>query len=128
MALKWPPNDQTELEAHVERCPPDSGRCEELVRAVLPIARRHDEGSHALEVRPYPLPARFVVPKHPLRRSWSTHFLTGTREHGVDALTGPPGEPTTSYLNAHWQHPKFLRLAPTELGNDVAGETEGDEP
>lgn len=126
MAIDWSDEDRASVDALIASYPADSGECEALVRALVPVARRSDASARALEVRPVHAAARFVVPRKPLRRRWYTHALTETRAHALDALTGTEGTPRDAYLETHFQYADVLRLAPTELEPDEEPGQEGD--
>lgn len=126
MAIDWSDEDRASVDALVAKYPADSGECEALARALVPVARRSDASARALEVRPVDAAARFVVPRKPLRRRWFAHVLTETRAHAVDALTGPEGTARDAYLEMHFQYADALRLAPTELEPQGEPGQEGD--
>jgi hypothetical protein len=126
MAIDWSDEDRASVDALIARHPADSGECETLARALLPVARRSDVRACALELRPAHAAARFVLPRKPLRRQWYKHVLTETRAHALDALTGPEGTPRDDYLETHFQYADALRLAATELEPVDESGQEGD--
>lgn len=112
------------VRAHVAAHPPESGRCDTLVKRILPLAREVDEsGCEALRVEPTEeflrtvrRGARFyVVPKRPVGRPWREHWTTGVQGHCVDALAGHDGTARSEYLEMYFHYDDLLRLVPRDL-------------
>jgi hypothetical protein len=89
MAVRWPHDDHRTVSGILEQHPPESGRCADAARAILPLAIALDPRSRACIIRP--TQGRFVATKLPAGHRWRHHVSVSVTAHFVDALTGPDG-------------------------------------
>jgi hypothetical protein len=104
VAIPWTDPDRLSVAQAIADHPIDSGRCAALARRVLAVAMPIDTNARGVQLKPR-APARWLVPKHPHVPYWSSHTLIETREHDVDAITGPDGHRADAYLEHFWHFP-----------------------
>ena len=78
------------------------------------IATQGDANARGVQLKPR-APARWLVPKHSHFPYWSSHILIETREHDVDAITGPEGHRADAYLDKFWQFPDRIDARPVDV-------------
>lgn len=115
--VAWTHDEQAAVEATLERFPVASGRCFDVARDVLEVARSRDATSKAWKIKPRQ--GRFVVPKIHLGQRWFHHFTVEVEHHGVDALTGSAGTPWQSYLGVHWKYADDLLCIESSLQDEA---------
>lgn len=115
MGLTWPEHLAATLQTAIRRHPPESNRCVELARIVLPCAREVEPQAHAFSLTPRGLRARFLLTTRSPHRIWNEHVVTFTRAHFVDALTGVAGCESEHYLSAHFQFSEYIQATPVDL-------------
>ena len=104
MAIEWSKTQRQAVAEILERCPPESGRCDEAAAGVLPIAHQRDPAAHTVRIEPAG-DAIYLMPKAPLHGNWwHYHVTVHTERHYVDALTGCDGTPTEGYFEEHWKY------------------------
>lgn len=114
MAIPWTGPQSDRVGALIGAHPPDGGRCADLARAILPIARDLDGNAHGCVIRPLPGHGRYVAPRVG-GTMWRHHVTVGVAAHFVDALTDVPGTPSADYPDAHWLHADALSIKPDDL-------------
>jgi len=115
MAVHWAPDDCRTVSGILRQHPPESGRCADAARAVLPIAVALDPQSRARILRP--TQGRFVAAKLPAGHRWRHHVSVSVTAHFADALTGSNGTEQDLYLNEHFQFPAAVEWEDTDLGD-----------
>ncbi|MFO0607856.1 MAG: hypothetical protein U0324_32130 [Polyangiales bacterium] len=122
MAIGWTGVQRVTVDGVLARFPPDSGRCADAARAIVPIARDVDPTARGRLIQPDPVlapRARFVVPKRcRLSASWFHHVTVEAAGHCVDVLTGPDGCEVASYLDAHFEYADVLRVDEVDLSRE----------
>lgn len=101
MAVDWTDQEYREVADGIEKYGIHSGMCAALARAVHRIATTGARDARGLQLR-CKKPVRYLVPKKPHVPYWGAHTYVETREHAVDAVTGPGGYQAASYVNDHW--------------------------
>ena len=89
-----------------------SGRCQALARIVFRVAAGRDA---PMGRQVYPRGGWWVVPRIPNPPQWATHTFVETREHSVDAMTGPAGHAAERYLPDYWQHHEYLAIRDVDV-------------
>lgn len=114
MGLPWRTADRKTLDEAFRRYPAESGKCAALARVVHAVARSRDWEATGLQIRARGA-APYICPKHPKVRVWFSHTLVRTREHHVDALTGPEGCQQGEYLSSYWYYPDVLTVVEVDV-------------
>jgi hypothetical protein len=115
MAVPWSPPDRLTVGGILQKHPPESGRCADAAREVLPIASAVDPQARARILRP--TEGRFVATKKAVGRKWRHHVSVNVTAHFVDAITGPDGTGQDRYLDAHFQFPDAVEWEDADLGD-----------
>jgi hypothetical protein len=113
MAIDWEPDERAEIEQGIAKYPPESKRCAALARLVHPKARRRDEQTRGLQIRP--LHAPWIVLDRDAPRIWASHTLIETQGHNVDALTGADGCASERYLGSHFLFPDKIQVEEVDV-------------
>lgn len=121
MAIPWSNVQRRRVSRELARLPPQSGRCQDAARGILPVAREVDPSACGILIKPAGR-ARYVLPKVALAGSpWRFHVTVQATQHYVDALTGADGTPIDSYFDEHWKYsePEAYEIAPVDLTEHV---------
>ena len=113
MGIRWSRSQRDAVGVALIEHPAPSGRCFHAARAILPLAQRVDPVARPWKITPSA--GRFVAPRSDVELRWFHHITVQADAHAVDALTGADGTAWPNYLPHHWQYPKYLRLAETDL-------------
>lgn len=125
MAIPWNDTNRLSVAQAIADHPIDSGRCAALARRVLAVANPGDPAARGVQLKPR-APARYLVPKHPHVPYWCSHTLVETREHDVDAITGPDGHRADAYLESFWHFPDRIEARTVDVATiDPGIEDEG---
>lgn len=125
MAIPWNDTNRLSVAQAIADHPIDSGRCAALARRVLAVANPGDPAARGVQLKPR-APARYLVPKHPDVPYWCSHTLVETREHDVDAITGPDGHRADAYLESFWHFPDRIEARTVDVATiDPGIEDEG---
>jgi len=116
MAIDWHAGQRDEVKGHLDSHPVDSGECLEAARKVLPVAQVRDPTAHPWKL--VPLEGRFVVPRSPLERRWFHHYTVELLKHCVDAVVGPDGAESPTYLQKHWQHSECINWQTVDFAEE----------
>lgn len=114
MAISWTPRQLEQVVDLIEAHPARIGRCADLARRILPIARDVDPRAHGVVIRPLPGRGWFVEPRIG-GTMWRHHVTVAAEMHVVDALTGAAGMERERYREAHWVHADDLSFKPDDL-------------
>lgn len=110
MAIDWTDDEREKVEDGIARHGLQTGRCAALARVVHAVAQQRDSKARAIRMRP-PKGATWLVPKTPHIPYWELHVYVETREHAVDAVTGPDGySPASAYARTHWAFAELMRI------------------
>lgn len=105
------------VEAAIKEYPAASGKCAEVARKIVPVAKEHDATAVPRVLRPSE--GYFVTPKIKGVGRWFHHVATHVSMHFVDALTGADGEADATYLTKNWQHPDALVWTDADLDDET---------
>jgi hypothetical protein len=109
MTLTWTPENLQKLQTAMAQYPASSGQCTALARQVYRVACEEDpQKPQGVHLKPKGS-ARYIVALAGRGIYWASHTLIETRQHALDALTGPPGFPAGAYLGAHFENPDHIQ-------------------
>lgn len=93
MSLPWTDADRTAVENALAGHPAESNRCEVVAEEVVGIAVRAGWAARrrSVDILEGFVAAKFIHPRRWPNLGWQYHVLAETREHGVDAISGPDG-------------------------------------
>ena len=107
--LSWTPLQRAAVDRTLHEHPPESGRCAQAARAVLPHATELDADASALVIEP--TEGIYVETVHGHGgQPWFHHVTVGADEHRVDAMTGVDGHPAASYMGKYFRHTDALSV------------------
>jgi hypothetical protein len=114
MTIPWKPSQRAGVDEILAALPPESHRCDDAARQILPIALEIEPAAGTLRVvadpAQFPRGTWVICPKQPVGRAWYEHWTVGVVAHCVDALTRSDGCEEGRYLEAHWHYPEALVL------------------
>ena len=88
----------------MEEHPAQSGRCAALARRTYPVACKEDpQRPQGIHLKPRG-GARYIIALAGAGIYWASHTLVETRQHALDALTGPDGFPVEEYLKNYFEY------------------------
>lgn len=96
MAISWSAQQRSTVDEALTRHPVASSRCASAAAEILPPARELDPEACARKCEP--VYGRYVHETY----LWYYHVAVSAAKHHVDALTGPDGLDTATYLSRHW--------------------------
>ena len=96
MAISWSAQQRSTVDEALKRHTVASSRCASAAAEILPPARELDPEACARKCEP--VYGRYVHETY----LWYYHVAVSAAKHHVDALTGPDGLDTATYLSRHW--------------------------
>lgn len=110
MPLHWTPEQQQDLQEAMASYPATSGHCSALARRAFAIAHQADASTtRGVQLTPRG-GARYLVARQGGGIYWYSHTLVETRDHDLDALTGPPGHDANTYLDHYFESVDLIEV------------------
>lgn len=113
MPIRWNTRQLREVQAALNKFHAGSSKCAAAARTILPLARELDANAQGIHLRPKDA-APYLLTRSGSRKFFH-HVVVDVTKHRVDALTGPPGHPSNSYLSAYFQHPDGIAEFPVDV-------------
>lgn len=119
--LSWSTTQFEEVQAILDRYPPESNNCAFAAQEVLPHAVALDVGSRAMLIEPprvlrsKRMKGPYLVPREGTRaRYWTHHVTVEVDQHYLDSLTRAQGHLCSTYLESFFEYAEILCLSPVE--------------
>ena len=111
MGVRWTDVQAERVGEAMREFPVASGRCVELAKVLLPIAKEREA---AAELRK--LTAKgWYMPTRTGPSDWVFHVTTQAEAHWIDALTGVSGHPMATYKESLFLYPDTIHDRKVDL-------------